>query len=330
MFLIAVQQLSAQLLSPFNKRELTDTSADYSFIVSGHFHGASDNISTFPAATVLAGIDTLNALKPVMLISLGDMFIDVNETYIEHYRKSLFSKLQMPIFNAVGNHDLSNGNMYEKIYGKTFFSFFYRSEAFIVLNTELNDGNIEGDQLAFFKDALAQAEKNNTRNIFIFSHRPVWSENDPAYEKLFEGNTRTYPGHNNYEEVIQPLLQKLTANRAVYWMSGSMAGGPVSFFYHKEPETGVTMIQTAIRDLPRDGVLQVNVTKGVVSLKGISLTGQTLEPVENYNIEYWLKNVPEEDAFSYRMLPYLTMQMLKHRYFWIGGAVFFFNLQSDH
>lgn len=318
--LLVTQGLKAQMVSPFNKIPIVDTATNYSFIVSGHFHGSSANISTFPASTLLANIDTLNFLKPSFIMSLGDLFLDVNQIYIDHYRNSFFSKLKTPLFNAVGNHDLSNGNKYEKIYGKAFFSFFNRSECFIVLNTELNDGSIEGEQLAFFKNALAEAKAANVKNVFIFSHRPVWSENDPVYEKLFQGNTRTSIGHNNYEKVVQPIIFGLKGEMSVYWMSGSMAGGPASFFYHKEPETGLTVIQTAIRDLPRDAVLQVNVNNGNISFKGISLTGQILEPIENYNIEYWLNNTSREESFNYRLLPYLTVQMLKHYYFWIGAV----------
>ncbi|MGZ4055323.1 MAG: metallophosphoesterase family protein [Bacteroidia bacterium] len=319
--LITTQLLSAQLVSPFNKLSVTDTSKSYSFIVSGHFHGGSTNISTFPASTILAGIDTLNALKPAFLISLGDLFLDVNDVYIEHYQKSFFSKLQMPLYNAVGNHDVGNGNMYEKIYGKTFFSFKIQSEFFIVLNTELNDGSIKDEQLAFFKNALNEAHAKEIKNIFILSHRPVWSENAPDYKNLFAGNTRTALGHNNYEEVIKPLIADFSKDKSVYWFSGSMAGGPSSFFYHKEANTGLTVIQTAIRDLPRDAVLQVNVADGKISFKGISLTGQNIEPIENYDIDYWKKTIAPEEKFNYRLLPLMTKQMLMHQYFWIGLVV---------
>jgi hypothetical protein len=315
--LLMVTQLQAQIVSPFNKLAIRDTSDSYSFIVSGHFHGASTNVSTYPASTLLANIDILNSFKSSFLISLGDLFLDVNDTYINHYQKSFFSKLKMPLLNAVGNHDVSNGNMYENVYGKTFFSFKVRSEYFIVLNTELDDGNIVGEQLTFFKKALNEANSNGIKNIFIFSHRPIWSENNPSYSTLFVGNTRTALGHNNYNEVVEPLFSNVSKATSVYWMSGSMAGGPSSFFYD-HVSTNFYFIQTAIRDLPRDAVLQVNVASGKVFLNGISLTGQKLEPIENYNLDYWNKTIAPESKFNYRLLPLMTKQMLLHHYFWIG------------
>ncbi|MGZ6540185.1 MAG: hypothetical protein ACXVEB_17550, partial [Bacteroidia bacterium] len=120
---------------------------------------------------------------------------------------------------------------------------------------------------------------------------------------------------------IKPLIADFSKDKSVYWFSGSMAGGPSSFFYHKEANTGLTVIQTAIRDLPRDAVLQVNVADGKISFKGISLTGQNIEPIENYDIDYWKKTIAPEEKFNYRLLPLMTKQMLMHQYFWIGLVV---------
>ena len=317
-FFVLIQFATAQVVSPFNKLAVEDTSDNYSFIVSGHFHGASSNQSTFPASTIIAGVDTLNSLHPSFLMSLGDMFLDVNQTYITNYQKCLFNKLNMPLFNAVGNHDLSNGNMYEKVYGRTYYSFVFHSNLVVALNTEMNDGSLKGEQLAFFINAIKQAHSDSIKRVFIFSHRPIWSENDLAYESLFKGNSRSEFGSNNYEEEIKPLLMEFSKTKSIYWMSGSMANGPVSFFYHNEPESGITFMQTAIRDLPRDAVLLVNVIDGKISFKGVSLTGQDLQTVESYDLNFWKKNISVEEPFNYRLIPLYAKRMIMHYYFWIG------------
>jgi len=317
--------LFAQPVSPFNKLRINDSVNEYCFIVSGHFHGQSNNASTFPAATVLAGIDTLNALQPNFLMSLGDLFMDVDDIYLQHYKTSLFDKLKIPLFNAVGNHDLSNGNRYEKEFGKSYFSFQVSSELFIVLNTELNDGSIKGEQYSFFETVLKNAEVNNSiKNIFVFSHRPIWSERVDKYSKLFLENTRTEIGSNNFLDDLMPLLVSLKG-KYIVWMSGSMGAGPASFFYDKNDDLGITFIQTAIRDTPRDAILKVNVKNGQIGYEGISLTNQTLNPIEQYNIDYWLNDAKPEQEFNIRLVPYLTKQMLLHRYFWYGvlGCLFF-------
>lgn len=328
--LVAVLQLFSialcgQFHSVFNKAtsntaSSVDSLGNFSFIISGHFHGSSYNKSTFPASTILAGIDTLNSLKPIFLISLGDLFLDVNDTYIEHYQRSFFDKLNMPLYNAVGNHDLANGNRYDKIYSPTYYKLSVNDNLFVILNTEINDGSIEGEQLVFLKNLLDETYKNNLqfKNIFLFSHRPVWSENNERYEKLFLDNTRTALGENNFETEVKSLLTKLSKTKNIFWISGSLGSGPASFFYDKDPETNICFMQTAIRDLPRDAVLQVNVNNSVVTFNGISLTGEKLNSIESYNIDYWSKTLAPEEKFNFRMLPYLTKQMLFHNYFWIG------------
>jgi hypothetical protein len=319
LFLFKLSVLSAQIISPFNNKSINIESAkkELTFIVSGHFHGSSANQSTFPASTLLSGIDTINKLEPQFLMSLGDLFLDVNDTYIKNYSRSLFNKLQMPLFNAVGNHDLSNGNVYSKLFGETFYSFSINQNLFIVLNTEENDGSIKNTQLGFFKTTLTTAQEQ-FENIFIFSHRPVWAENNKRYEGLFAGNTRTEIGSNNFENEIKPLLLPVAKTKSVYWMSGSVAGGPASFFYDKDPVTGIVFMQTAIRDLPRDAVLYVTINDSGVKFKCISLTGQELKEIESYDIAFWSSTVAPEERFNYRLIPYLTFQMVRHCYFWFG------------
>lgn len=317
---------SLQVTSPFNKLTIKDSIANYSFIVSGHFHGASTNVSTFPASSLLANIDTLNSSGASFIMSLGDMFLDVNEKYLDHYKKSLFDKLKIPLFNAVGNHDVSNGNLYETVFGTTFFLFQRKSELYVILNTEVNDGSIKGEQLEFFKEAIASASSGEIENVFIFSHRPVWAEQIEKYHDLFVGNTRTAFGKNNFSDEILPLLNTISGNKNVFWLSGSMGGGPASFFYDKDANTNITFIQTAIRDVPRDAVLKVSVNDGKVIFSGISFTGEQLKPVEDYDLKFWSKTAAPEESFNFRLLPLLIFQIFSHYYFWIGlfcGVILF-------
>jgi hypothetical protein len=310
----------SQIVSPFNHLSIK-SSSEYAFLVSGHFHGASNNQSTFPASTLLANIDTLNSLNASFLMCLGDMFLDVDEKYISHYRKSLFDKLKIPLLNAVGNHDLFNDNLYGKVFGKTFYTFRLGSELFIVLNTENNDGSITGEQLRMFRDSLSGSSLKNIKNVFVFSHRPLWAEELPAYSKLFKENTRTAIGKNNFRTDLEPILKTVASNKNVYWISGSMGGGASSFFYDKDEETGITYMQTAIRDLPRDAVLMIGVNNGVISMSGISLTGEKLLPVEKYDLTYWNKTVPDEQKFNYRLMPLYIKNVLLSMNFWIGVLV---------
>lgn len=307
-------------VSPFNKRKIdvTDSTAGYSFLVSGHFHGASTNRSGYPASTILAGIDTFNALKPALLVSLGDLFLYVDEQTVRNYSRSFFSKLSFPLYNAVGNHDVHT-ELYSQLYGSTSLSFILPGAAFVILDTEQNDGSIKGDQLKMLSEACNRVKQDTgLKNLFIFSHRPVWSESDEELNKLLADNTKSLI-KNNYRSEVYPLISELAGTKNVFWFAGSMGGlAPSSFLYHEQDK--VRFIITSVRDLPRDAVLKVNVEKARVSFQPVSLQGQKLLPLEEYNISYWQKNRKIEPGFNMRLLPYYTIQALKHRYFWIGFA----------
>ncbi|HRH37377.1 MAG TPA: hypothetical protein PK760_03470, partial [Flavobacteriales bacterium] len=59
--------------SPFNGLEVlpADSTGHYRIIIGGHFHGESTNRSGYPAATLLANIDTINSLGANLFLSTG-------------------------------------------------------------------------------------------------------------------------------------------------------------------------------------------------------------------------------------------------------------------
>lgn len=305
----------AQVVSPFNKRVVVDSDS-FSFVITGHLHGASYNNSGYPASSLVANIDTINALKPVFMASLGDMFIDFNEEDLKRYDYSFFSKASYPIFNAVGNHDLGRG-LYKKKFGSTFHSFISGKWGFIFLDTEIHDGSIKDEQLS----ELTKFTNRPVEGIFVFTHRPVWAENNERYERVFPDNTKTEIGTNNFETEIKPILGNFVkSGKKVFWCSGSLGSAPSSFFYDEDPENGIIYIASAIRNLKRDAILLASVEGANVRFRTVSLTFQDVQPLETYNLDFWLNNRPEEEKFNFRLIPYLIKQMVLHYYFWFGAG----------
>jgi hypothetical protein len=316
LFLFFALVAKAQI-SPFNKAlvQVEDT-ANFSFLVSGHFYGASSNQSGYPASTLLASLDMLNKSDAAFVMCLGDMFMDVRND-IPNYINSLFSKLEKPLFNAVGNHDLSSDEVYQKKFGDTYFSFIKGINAFVVLDTEKDDGSIKHEQLKMLSDVL---NSTSIKNVFVFSHRLIWAEQDEVLSPLFSGNTRSYIS-NNFSKEVLPLLE--TSSKHIYWFSGSLGGNaPSSFFYHPYSKN-ITYIATAIRDLPRDAVLEVQLKNDEVHFNTVSLTRQELKPLEEYNLEFWQANKPKAKVFNKRLLPLYIKNMLKHWMFWTGVIIGF-------
>ena len=116
---IVASSINGKLLNPLKVH------SDYSFLLAGHIYG-SHNKSIFPAASLLANIELLNDLKPDFMVLLGDIVSGCNELEFAKLRESFLTKVTFPVFNAVGNHDVPNDDLrvlYEKHFGKTFFSF---------------------------------------------------------------------------------------------------------------------------------------------------------------------------------------------------------------
>lgn len=306
---------SAQYVSPFNQRKIqVDSTGDYTFIVSGHFYGDGSNKSGYPANTLLGNLDQINTSNAAMLVCLGDLFMDV-ENDLPKYQHSIFQQLKMPLVNSVGNHDLS-GNFYQEHFGKTYFEFQIHRDLHLVLDTELENGDITGEQLL-----LLQAAKNRTKlgeidNVFIYTHRTIWSKSYSEMEGLFLDNTQGI-GATNYSGEVLPILKEIGKNASVYLFSGSLGNAPASFFYFHDQPNSISIIGTAIRALKRDALLYVHVKQGKVSFETVSLTGETLMPLESYSVDFWKYEVGEE-PFNWRLVPYYCKLMITHRYFWYG------------
>ena len=303
--------------SPFNKISIKNdsTSNSYSFIVSGHFYGNRYNNTGIPCNTLLANLNWINQSENNFVMCLGDLFMDISND-IPTYKKYLFTPLKKPLFNAVGNHDLTK-NIYQNNFGKTFYSFQINNDLHIILDTEKDDGNIEDEQLEMLNNALKTVSQSNINNVFIYSHRTVWARSYKKLDNLFKDNTQSVFG-NNFKDDVLPLLNQLSKQANVFWFSGSLGDAPASFFYFENDN--LHYIATAIRGLKRDAVLIVNVTNDKVSFETKSFTNNKVYPLTHYNVEFWDKT-PTSPSFNYRLIPLYIKQTLLHRYFWIGVIV---------
>ncbi len=302
--------------SPLNGVQLIENpkKESYSFWVSGHFYGGSNNVSGYPASTILGNVSMLNSSSEEFIMCTGDLFKDIRNN-IPAYKKSLFDPLKKPLFNTVGNHDVS-GDVYQENYGATYSSFSFHGDLFIILDAEADDSDIEGEQLEWFKKTIKAAQPSAA--IFIFTHRPIWAEEHAKLSNAFPDNTHSLTG-TNFPEDIEPILNETSVNNPIYWFSGSLGDAPAAFFYYKEEGKSIHYIQTAIRDLPKDAMLSVSVMNHKPSFKTVSLTGEELLPLEEYNLEFWGGGKPAE-SFNYRLVPLYLKLTFTHRYFWYGAA----------
>lgn len=303
--------------SPFNPQmvDLPKDNGNYTFLVSGHFYGGSGSGSSgYPASTLLASTDLINATQADLFLSTGDMFINAAADH-ERYQVSLFNKLKMPLINAVGNHDL-DGGQYERLFGKSHFSVQLGPDRLIVLDTEKDDSNIERDQLEMLESAADDMTAGALRYVFILSHRPVWAEEDDIYGPLFKNNTRSITG-SNFGNDVYPILERIAENGQVYWFSGSMGGSAPSPIFYNNHSKGIHYVQSAIRDRAQDAILRAEVTPSGVKFNAISLTGDLMLPVNQLGVEYWRKH-KGDITFNWKLIPYYVKSSITHKAFWFG------------
>ncbi|MGD2087764.1 MAG: metallophosphoesterase [Candidatus Aminicenantes bacterium] len=305
------------LVSPFNgcKIDPRKKGEEYTFLVTGHLYGsASDQTSLLPASTLLRAITKINSLGARFFIALGDIFRIPEAKHIDNFLSNFALKLEMPFFNAVGNHDvLKYPEEYLEKFGTTFFSFTYNTDIFIILDSEKNYGQILGEQLRFFQDVLADIKKNKEiRNVFIFSHRPVWTTAHPAFGIIY-----THRDKCNFNSDIKPLLLELPNLKKIYWFSDDTGGNHfVNFFFDNNIFKNITFIDTGIGDSLNDLILLVKVNNaGGVGFKLIPLGDQFLLPAEHYNLEYWKTMIK---PIRYRSIFDKVMRRLRDSYFIIG------------
>lgn len=298
--------------SPFTGREvLVDSSGTYRLLIGGHFHGESTNRTGYPARTLLANIDTINSLGADVMLSTGDLFMEARLD-LPRYQRALFSKLQVPLFNAVGNHDLDGGG-YTDLFGSTTTRIDLGRDRILVFDTERDGGSIRGEQLDLLK---AAADDARLQRLFIVSHRPVWAEDD-TYGELFAGNTRSVLG-TNYAKEVAPLLERIAGHAEVFWISGSMAGGAPSSVFFQPHAPRITFIQSAIRDILRDALLVADVSPQGVEWSVLPLTAAPTFRPEDHDAGFWRARKGKREAFNWRLLPYYVKTTLLHRNFWWG------------
>ncbi|MCK4248204.1 MAG: metallophosphoesterase [Candidatus Omnitrophica bacterium] len=294
--------------------------------MAGHLYGASEkHNSSLPAESILANIDLINQTNSKLFVLLGDNFRETTPLHVLNFKKNFALKTTIPIFNSVGNHDVTDRTLYEQNFGKTYFDFTYNQELFVFLDTESegnSKGHISGKQLSWFKNLLAGSSENKRIcNIFIFSHKLIWAIDNPAYTAVFShlNNKYGYPGTGyNFKQEIKPRLIELSQQgKSIYWISGDIGtSGSYTLFYEKDPDYEITYLATGIGDTANDVIVKVEIQENrgnrKVQIIPISLTNQKMQSIEYYDNNYWKDyfHAKKEQKSNLKKLKYFSIGLL--------------------
>ena len=145
-------------------------------------------------------VNAIEQSKPGFVLFLGGMICPTSKdagSAEELWKEfdGITAKMKIPVYDVPGwskvpailknPDDLTKS--YLARYKSPYYSFVFKDNLFICLDSTGKDGIIDGQQLVFLRNALSGASDYN--NVFIATHYPVW----------------TFPG-SNWSETIQPLI----------------------------------------------------------------------------------------------------------------------------
>ncbi|MEM0997044.1 MAG: hypothetical protein AAGN35_08195 [Bacteroidota bacterium] len=296
--------------SPFNRRAVQppDSAWSYTFLAGGHLYGAHENErSIYPAASLLANFKRMSASPATFLVALGDIMRNSGDSAMIRATATAFAGLEMPVFNAPGNHDLRDRAAYEKAFAtggaNAFFKFpgsanqvgfFIQDDYFVILDTEylLEEGE-SSNLFGFIDRESKRLEKRarRPRHVFVFSHRLLWALCESALG----------PADALANEPIAGIVAQETACKAVkavtglphsgevYWISGDVGTHwSVPLLYGYDAANQLHVIANGIGDTPEDVLLKVTVSpEGKVALGTYPLSDRKWKAVESYTLDYW-------------------------------------------
>ena len=244
----------------------------YSFYVAGHTYGKPGIKSTGLYGPFTEKFHFINEYQPIKFgFLLGDLVKKSSTEAWELVKKDLDS-LDPRIENIIvpGNHDVGIGvhdakrAIFLQQFGKTFFSFKHGKDLFIMLDGNISEWNISGEQLQFLKQSLPN-KKDSTSNIFIFSHQLIWqSPSKSGFKKIKPNSLEGRSNNLNFWDEVFPLFSDLTND--VYFFAGDVGAFPNGneLFYTKY--SNVKFLATGMGGGMRDNFLIVSVINGDVEI----------------------------------------------------------------
>jgi len=263
---------------------LVASTKPYSFFVAGHTYGVPgvNNPGVHPPFKML--FPQINASHLDFGVFTGDIVIESTPTDWDEVDADL-ADLTPPVYFAVGNHDVTDRDLFISRYGPTYYSFEYQGDLFIVLDGELDPCNIVGEQMIFLQDIL---NAKNARNVFVFVHKLIWvTENTPYY--VLQDKLNIPSEHNfqsNFWVDVEPLFRDLKAQ--VYVIAGDV-GVPWAMSVSYEHYENIHLIASGMGGAEEENFLIFDVDSDGVRIQAQRLDGQPLNrgTVEAYNLAYY-------------------------------------------
>lgn len=231
----------------------------YSFFIAGHVYGKAgvNNVGVHPLFK--AQFDTIKKQKNIELGVLTGDIVSPNPKVQDWVEVDAdLADLGIPVYFAVGNHDMENRPVYEARYGKTYYSFVHQTDLFIVLDPNLDEWNITGDQLDFLKRALKENEKK-VHNIYVFFHQVLWIKKGTKYQDIKPNSLAGRAAEINFWSEIEPLFHQLS--NPVFMFAGDVGAGSWAADFYYDQYDNITFMASGMGEGNGDNYVILNVAE---------------------------------------------------------------------
>jgi hypothetical protein len=237
------------------EQEAIQPQQSYSFFVAGHTYGAPgvDNIGFHPPFKEKFYLLQNDEVRFGLLT--GDIVWKGTEQNWDEIDRDIDS-LGIPVYFAVGNHDITDRVLFENRYGQTYYHFTYNHDLFIVLDPNLDHWNISGAQLLFLEQTITQ-HKNSCKNIFVFFHQLLWWQADNRYQNVIPNSFFGRADTTNFWTEVEPLFHALT--NPVVMFAGDVGADSRSADYMYHSYDHITLIASGMGEGSDDNLVIVRV-----------------------------------------------------------------------
>jgi hypothetical protein len=246
----------------------------YSFFVAGHSYGAPGvNNPGFhpPFKNKFKFIQNRAEIKFGVLtgdiVSANPIAKDWDEIDAE------IESLGLPVYFAVGNHDMEDRPLFESRYDSTYYHFIYNNDLFIILDPNLDGWNITGTQLEFLESVLS-SNSEKVSNIFVFFHQILWKESNNAFNYIKWNSSAGRDNTINFWSRIEPLFNSL--NNEVIMFAGDLGASWASDVSYDKYDN-ITLISSGMGHEDGENFIVVNIdTNNLIDFDLICLSDTNL------------------------------------------------------
>lgn len=276
-----------------NSVPLVDNLEPLRFMVAGHIYGAPGDEEFHPSPTFINHVSTLRDLDPDFMVLLGDTVWKPKEDNFDILDLLVLEPLQVPIYNAVGNHDVTKRDIYQARYGNTAYAFKFKDQLFLFLDTTLKYYDLDAEQLAFVQNTIEdQMQSSDPLAIHIFMHHVLFLEEDEVYGKQLLKPNEGDGVSESFQVFLESTLYPISQTTPIYIYAGDVGAfkpGNLSPLYKRSPDHNVTFLATGLGNHQNDSILIIeeHAHEGI-SIKPYSLTGKAVKSIETYDFDYWL------------------------------------------